>query len=47
VPGENVGFLVAAGNHRGVLDASQSPAQERSNLVIVPFPAVAGAVFTF
>jgi hypothetical protein len=47
VPGENVGFLVAAGNHRGVTDASQSPVQERSNLVVIPFPASAGAVFTF
>ena len=46
-PGEYVGFMVMAGNARGVLDASQAPARERSNVVVVPFPAAAGQVFNF
>jgi hypothetical protein len=45
-PGEAVGFLVTAGNARGVFDASQS-VRERSNMVIVPFPAASPATFTF
>jgi hypothetical protein len=46
-PGEYVGFMVMAGNARGVTDASQAPARERSNVVVVPFPAAAGPVFNF
>ena len=46
IAGEAVGFMVTAGNARGVPDASQS-ARERSNMVIIPFPASAGATFNF
>jgi len=45
--GELVGFFVAAGNERGVTDTSQAPVVERSNVVVVPFPATAGASFVF
>jgi hypothetical protein len=45
-PGEAVGFMVTAGNARGVLDASQS-IRERSDMVIVAFPGTAGATFKF
>lgn len=45
-PGEAVGFMVTAGNARGVPDASQS-ARERSNMVVVAFPSTANATFTF
>lgn len=41
--GEIIGFFVCAGNCRGVLDGSQSPVQERSNVVLVPMPTDAGA----
>jgi hypothetical protein len=42
--GEQIGFFVVAGNVRGVNDAVS--VQERSNVVVVPFPDVNGAVFT-
>jgi hypothetical protein len=45
--GEIVGLFVVAGNLRGVLDGSQSPVMERSNVVLVPFPDVTGATYTF
>ena len=45
--GELVGFFVAAGNERGVPDASQTLVSERSNMVTVPFPASSGVSFTF
>jgi hypothetical protein len=35
-PGEMVGFMVTQGLHRA---ANESPLQERSNLVLIPFPA--------
>ncbi|HEY3356099.1 MAG TPA: NBR1-Ig-like domain-containing protein [Polyangia bacterium] len=47
VAGESVGFMVTAGNVRGVVDGSQSPVKERSNLVVIPFPAASGVTFTF
>ena len=36
-----------AGNVRGVTDGSQSPVLERSNVVLMPFPDVTGATYTF
>ena len=45
--GERVGFFVTAGNERNVVDGSCCSVQERSDLVVVPFPTDAGAVFTF
>ena len=36
--GELIGVFVVAGNVRGVTDGSQSPVQERSNVVLVPMP---------
>ncbi len=45
--GEIIGVFVVAGNVRGVFDGSQSPVLERSNVVLVPFPGVEGAVHTF
>lgn len=47
--GEVVGFFVAAGNLRNITadDPAQSPVMERSNVVLVPFPDVAGATYTF
>ena len=45
--GEVVGLFVVAGNVRGVTDGSQSPVMERSNVVLVPFPDVHGAVHTW
>lgn len=45
--GEYIGVFVAAGNLRGVKDGSQSPVHERSNVVLVPFPNVAGGKHTF
>jgi hypothetical protein len=48
-PGELIGIFVAAGNLRGVTadDPNQSPVMERSNVVLVPFPGVNGAKYTF
>ncbi|GAC1373596.1 MAG: hypothetical protein NVSMB47_20880 [Polyangiales bacterium] len=45
--GETVGFFVTAGNARNVTDKSGSTVYERSNMVVVPFPADPGAVFTY
>jgi hypothetical protein len=45
--GEWVGFFVTAGNARNVTDGSGSTVYERSNVVVVPFPADPGAVFTY
>src|SRR5204862_8281208 len=45
--GETVGFFVTAGNARNVTDGSGSTVYERSNVVMVPFPADPGAVFTY
>ncbi len=45
--GETIGVFVVAGNVRGVLDGSQSPVQERSNVVVVPMPGVEGASHSF
>jgi hypothetical protein len=45
--GETIGIFVVAGNLRGVTDGSQSPVQERSNVVLVPMPDVGGAKHTF
>lgn len=45
--GETLGVFVVAGNVRGVLDGSQSPVQERSNVVVVPMPGVEGASHSF
>ena len=45
--GEIVGIFVVAGNLRGVTDGSQSPVQERSNVVLVPMPSFSGAKYTF
>ena len=45
--GEIIGIFVVAGNLRGVTDGSQSPVQERSNIVLMPMPGVAGAKYTF
>ena len=42
--GERVGFFVVAGNVRGVDDVMS--VQERSNVVVVPFPDVQGALFS-
>ena len=43
--GETIGIFVVAGNVRGVTDGSQSPVQERSNVVLVPMPDVHGAKY--
>jgi len=45
--GELVGVFIVAGNVRGVTDGSQSPVRERSNVVVVPFPDVTGADYSF
>jgi hypothetical protein len=45
--GEMIGVFVVAGNLRGVTDGSQSPVQERSNVVLVPMPGFGGAKYTF
>ncbi len=45
--GEIIGIFVVAGNVRGVTDGSQSPVQERSNVVLAPFPDVNGAKYTY
>ncbi len=45
--GETFGIFVAAGNLRGVTDGSQSPARERSNVVLVRMPDFGGAKYTF
>lgn len=42
--GETIGVFIVAGNVRGVLDGSQSPVQERSEIVVVPMPGPEGAV---
>jgi hypothetical protein len=44
---EMIGIFVVAGNLRGVTDGSQSPVQERSNVVLMPMPTFAGAKYTF
>jgi len=44
---EVIGVFVVAGNVRGVTDGSQSPVQERSNVVLVPMPTIAGANYMF
>ncbi len=44
---ETIGVFVVAGNVRGVTDGSQSPVQERSNIVLIQMPTVAGGKFTF
>ncbi|HEX7140337.1 MAG TPA: hypothetical protein VF219_20975 [Vicinamibacterales bacterium] len=43
-PGEMVGFFVTAGDQR-LKDAAA--VHERSNIVLIPFPATAGQTFTF
>jgi hypothetical protein len=45
--GEPVGFFVTAGNARNVTAPGATSVLERSNVVIVPFPADTGATFTF
>lgn len=47
--GEMVGFFVAAGNERNVTvpDPTQIAVEERTNVVLVPFPTDAGASFTY
>jgi hypothetical protein len=45
--GEIIGIFVVAGNLRGVTDGSQSPVQERSDVVLMPMPPLAGAKYTF
>lgn len=45
--GELIGVFVVAGNVRGVTDGSQSPAKERSNVVLLQMPEVFGATYTF
>jgi hypothetical protein len=47
LPGELVGFFVSAGLARNVVDDSGSLVQERSNVVLVPFPTDTGAVFNY
>ncbi|HEX8795884.1 MAG TPA: hypothetical protein VF765_33275 [Polyangiaceae bacterium] len=44
---EVIGVFVVAGNVRGVTDGSQSPVQERSNIVLVQMPDFNGAKYTF
>jgi len=46
-PGETIGIFVCAGNCRNVVDGSQSPVKERTNVVTVTMPTDAGARFTF
>jgi hypothetical protein len=43
--GEIIGVFVVAGNLRNVMDGSQSPVQERSDVVLVPMPDVNGAKY--
>jgi hypothetical protein len=45
--GETIGIFVVAGNLRGVGDGSQSPVQERSNVVLMPMPGLGGGRYTF
>jgi hypothetical protein len=47
ITGESIGVFVVAGNVRGVGDNSQSPAMERSDVVVVPMPDTSGAVHDF
>ena len=47
VPGETVGFFVTAGNERNVKDDSCCAVKERSNVIVISFPADPGAVFTY
>jgi len=46
-PGEMVGFFVCEGDCRNNVSGSESPLRERSNVVLVPMPTNAGAVFNF
>jgi len=46
-PGETIGIFAMAGNGRNVLDGSQSPVKERTNVVAVTMPTDAGAHFVF
>lgn len=43
-PGEEVGFMVAAGDHR---NNGAVVVKERSNVVVVPFPTASGRTFNF
>jgi hypothetical protein len=43
-PGEQVGFLVTAGDAR---NNGASVVHERSNVVVLPFPDDSGASYTF
>ena len=47
--GETIGVFIAAGNLRNITsdDRAQSPVMERSNVVLVPMPSVAGATHRF
>ena len=45
--GETIGIFACAGNCRNVVDGSQSPVKERTNVVTVTMPTDAGARFTF
>jgi hypothetical protein len=45
--GEIIGFFVCAGDCRNRSDSSGSPVKERSNVVLVPMPTDAGALYTF
>ena len=45
--GEQVGFFVTAGDARNVRDGTGSLVNERSNVVVVPFPDAGGRNFTF
>jgi hypothetical protein len=47
--GETIGIFVAAGNLRNITsdDPAQSPVMERSNVVLMPFPDMSGAMHAF
>lgn len=45
--GEVIGVFVVAGNVRGVTDGSQSPARERSDVVLMRMPDFSGATYRF
>jgi hypothetical protein len=48
--GEQVGFMVSAGNVRNnpaLPDPNQVLVQERSNIIVIPFPTNAGVVFDY
>jgi hypothetical protein len=49
VVGETIGIFVAAGNLRNITtdDPAQSPVMERSDVVLMPFPDVSGAMYSF